>query len=315
MAMLMRMLGGYTGNTEECTFTLPHNGQQYTEFSCLYPNIGRFYFDWEKNYFADGGHKVYDFISSSDVFSNSLPSIVVAIYLVAIFAGKRYMEDRKPWQWKNQLALWNLGLSLFSFWGMIRLLPPLTHYMNELSLRENMCSDAYGRFIAGSSGVWIQFFTLSKFPELIDTFFIIIHKKPLLFLHYYHHISVLLYVWHGAYGVGNPVSPIFAAMNYGVHAMMYGYYFLMAVGMKPKWMNPMYITSAQILQMVVGVVLTAVASYYYIANAMAVRNGMEDTCNLNGSSLVAATVMYGSYLYLFVQFFTKRFAIKKQKVV
>jgi len=312
----MRMLGGYSKHPDECTFTVPHNGAKYIEFSCLHPNLERFYFDWEKNYFANGGYRIYEFISSDAWLPTILPSIIVIIYLFAISWGERYMRDRKPWQWKNQLAVWNFSLSLFSFCGMIRLLPPIIHYMKILPLRENICGDAYGRFVAGSSGAWIQFFTLSKFPELIDTFFIIIHKKPLIFLHWYHHISVLLYVWHAAYALTNPVSPIFAAMNYGVHAMMYGYYFLKAVGKKPKWMNPMYITSAQIVQMVAGIVATSFGIYFYIENQLSIRRGMEDTCTVNGVSLVAATVMYGSYLVLFVQFFTKRFSTPvKRKTV
>jgi len=44
---------------------------------------------------------------------------------------------------------------------------------------------------------------------------------------------------------------------------MYGYYFLMAIRHKPKWMNAKIITVAQISQMVVGVTVTAIAYYYY----------------------------------------------------
>lgn len=80
--------------------------------------------------------------------------------------------------------------------------------------------------------------------ELLDTFFIVIHKKKLMFLHWYHHITVLLYCWHcfchsPSYGI------VFVAMNFGVHALMYGYYFLMAVKMKPSWFNPIAITFLQ----------------------------------------------------------------------
>lgn len=32
--------------------------------------------------------------------------------------------------------------------------------------------------------------------ELLDTVFIVARKRPLLFLHWYHHISVLVYTWH-----------------------------------------------------------------------------------------------------------------------
>ena len=41
-------------------------------------------------------------------------------------------------------------------------------------------------------------------------------------------------------------------MNYTVHAVMYGYYCLMALRMKPKWL-PIVITFMQLSQMVVGV--------------------------------------------------------------
>jgi len=137
-------------------------------FFMIYMSLNLFNYlivvSWEKNYFANGGYRIYEFISSDAWLPTILPSIIVIIYLFAISWGERYMRDRKPWQWKNQLAVWNFSLSLFSFCGMIRLLPPIIHYMKILPLRENICGDAYGRFVAGSSGAWIQFFTLSKFP-------------------------------------------------------------------------------------------------------------------------------------------------------
>lgn len=315
MATFLKLMQGHPKSPEECTSYVPHNGAPYVEFTCLYPLYGRSMFSWEKTYFDKFGYKVYEFISSNTLLAKILPSIVVCVYMVAIFAGKRYMSNRKAWQWKKQLAVWNLSLSIFSFVGMFRMLPPLMHNMNTMSLRENICGDAYPHYIAGSTGTWVQFFILSKFPELIDTFFIVIHKKPLIFLHWYHHVTVLLYVWHGSYSVKNPVSPVFGAMNYAVHAMMYGYYFLMAVGKKPNWMNPIFITIAQIMQMVAGIVATAVGVYYYLENQHVMRGGGENSCTIVGQSLVAAILMYGSYLVLFIQFFTHRFMIHRSKKV
>ena len=80
--------------------------------------------------------------------------------------------------------------------------------------------------------------------ELLDTFFIVIHKKKLMFLHWYHHVTVLLYCWH-CFSNSPAIGIVFVAMNFGVHALMYGYYFLMAIRMKPSWFNPISITFLQ----------------------------------------------------------------------
>jgi hypothetical protein len=88
---------------------------------------------------------------------------------------------------------------------------------------------------------------------------------------------------------------------------MYGYYFLMAMKLRPKWFNPMIITGFQISQMVVGVAVTLVGFYFY---------NTDSECRIEKENNTAAFVMYGSYLFLFLQFFVGRyFAPKKQKTV
>merc|ERR1712106_1029927 len=97
-------------------------------------------------------------------------------------------------------------------------------------------------------------------------------RSLLFFLHWYHHVTVLLYSW-SAYALPIPASPIFVAMNFCVHSIMYGYYFLMAMRIKPKWFSAIYITIAQIVQMVVGVLVTSFNFYYFFTDT-------EGTCNL-----------------------------------
>lgn len=212
------------------------------------------------------------------------------------------MADKKPWSWRRTLALWNLSLSVFSIMGMLRVAPHLFHNLRTYSLRDNLCNDPESMYGSGTTGLWVQMFVLSKFPELLDTFFIVIHKKPLIFLHWYHHFTVLLYCWH-SYVNKAPAGIFFAAMNYAVHGVMYGYYFLMAVKMKPKWMNAMFITVAQISQMIVGVTITVLSFYYYMTD----EGNPEDPCFIKRENNTAAFLMYGSYLLLFMQFFIARY--------
>ena len=147
-----------------------------------------------------------------------------------------------------------------------------------------------------SSNYFLLFFTTSQLhSELIDTLFIVVHKKKLIFLHWYHHVTVLLYCWH-SYVTSSPTGVFFCAMNYGVHSIMYFYYFLMAIKIKPPW--AMLITTLQISQMIVGVILT-VLGFVYV--------GSSPNCWISTENNRAAFCMYGSYLALFLQFFVSRY--------
>ena len=144
--------------------------------------------------------------------------------------------------------------------------------------------------------------------ELLDTFFIVIHKKPLIFLHWYHHVSVLLYCWH-SYVYKAPAGILFVVMNYFVHAIMYFYYFLMAAKIKPKWFHPaVYITTLQITQMIVGVMATILSNYLFFIK-------QSQNCFLDRSNTIAALIMYGSYLFLFFQFFLGRYSSSSSIII
>jgi len=264
----------------------------YTEFSCQYPTISLFYTKYEQNF---NPMKTLTIMQDNP----SLPIAGVVAYCAFCIFGKMYMKSRDPWQWRKILAVWNLSLCIFSWMGAMRTAPQLVYNLSTMSVRDNLCTDPRITIGYGSCGLWIQLFVLSKFPELLDTFFIVIHKKNLIFLHWYHHITVLLYCWH-SYVTYSPAGIFFAVMNYGVHAIMYGYYFLMAIKMKPAWLNAMCITAAQISQMVVGVALTIAAFYYYYTEG-------PIKCKIQKQNNIAALLMYGSYLFLFAQFFVTRY--------
>jgi elongation of very long chain fatty acids protein 6 len=236
----------------------------------------------------------------------AVPIVAVLLYAVLIFGFQAFFAKRKPLNWRNTMAMWNLFLSVFSGIGVLRTMPQLIHNLTYYEMREVFCYDPESQYGSGSTGLWVLLFVLSKFPELFDTFFIVIHKKPLILLHWYHHISVLLYCWH-SYVYRAPHGLIFCAMNYTVHSIMYFYYFLMAVNAKPKAFKAIYITMLQISQMIVGVAVTIAGCYFlWFDPKYDTKN-----CSLTKTNNIAALVMYGSYLALFLEFFLIRFMQKK----
>jgi len=92
------------------------------------------------------------------------PILAVILYGVFIGIGKSYFESRPAWNWRNSMALWNLGLSVFSFLGFLRTAPQLFHNLLNYSITENLCFDPESHFGSGGTGFWVQLFCLSKFP-------------------------------------------------------------------------------------------------------------------------------------------------------
>jgi len=272
-------------------------GFQYMELTCQYPFLKSFYFDFELK---------YDVVEVRDMLVQIpyVPILACILYGLLIRVGQTYFKEKDPLNWRRAMTVWNLLLASFSATGFIRTLPYLVHILTTYEFRDVFCTDPENGYGCGTTGLWVQLFILSKLPELFDTMFIVVHKKKLSFLHWYHHITVLLYCWN-SYVTKAPSGIIFSVMNYGVHAVMYFYYFLMAIKIRPPW--AMIVTLLQISQMVVGVACTVFGFYYY--------DGGVD-CAISKQNNYAAFVMYGSYLILFLEFFVQRYYIipnKKKK--
>jgi len=209
----------------------------------------------------------------------------------------------KPFDLRYALAGWNLFLCVFSFVGMVKTMPYLLGSIVTQPYEQTVCTLPTKSWGVGPTGFWVMLFIYSKIPELIDTVFIVIRKKPLIFLHWYHHVTVLLFCW-SAYSTMSGSGLYFVAMNYSVHALMYGYYCLQALGVCPKSFPAYLITLSQILQMFIGTGVCISCWYYKYTGR---------TCANEDSNLIAGAVMYGSYLYLFMEFAVGRYIYPKAK--
>ncbi len=102
-------------------------------------------------------------------------------------------------------------------------------------------------------GLGTMFYLMSKPLELGDTMFLILLGKPLLTLHWCHHVLTFIFTWLcGVYGSYSGV--LMGHLNAHVHAVMYGYFtlvwFFPCIQKYSKW-----ITAIQIAQFVIVLVL------------------------------------------------------------
>lgn len=181
------------------------------------------------------------------------------------------------------LRCWNLGLAMFSAWGVWN---TYRHLGSVWTL--DVCGPPP---VLGEEGHSMGAFALSKFVELGDTVFLAVRNRKISFLHSYHHASVLLMTWILFVNKAS-VGPVFVAMNYFVHVFLYVYYLAASfpdVYKRARSVAPA-ITALQITQMIFGVM---VCSYAFVRKI----KGLE--CNTSASLSALAMCSYAFYFVLF----------------
>jgi len=250
-----------------------------------------------------------------------IPALTTCVYFFVVFFGPSVMGGRSlAKQLKPILLLWNTFLFTASTWAAYRVVPPCLNFIATRGMHAFLCEggEIWGREQAveyliprcklfGPGCVWLFIFCLSKIPETVDTLFLVLAKKKVRFLHWYHHISVLWFCWitwaHCAVG-----GKAYAAMNLTVHSIMYFWYTLAAAnglladGLKPGKFLSLLLTLLQILQMLLGAAVT-----FYIASVPVHQCLNYLTVNLLG------VFIYTSYLFLFLRFFYGAYCKQKLK--
>ncbi|XP_065221734.1 very long chain fatty acid elongase AAEL008004-like isoform X3 [Planococcus citri] len=188
------------------------------------------------------------------LMSSPLPTLIICltyVYIVKVI-GPRLMANRKPFELRRTLIVYNLFQVIFSSWlfyelGMSGWLTgryslrcePVDPSQNPTALRMvNVC--------------WWYYF--SKFTEFFDTFFFVLRKKTrhISTLHVIHHGVMPMSVWFGVRFTPGGHSTFFGLLNTFVHIIMYSYYLLAALGpeiQKYLWWKK-YLTSLQMIQFV-----------------------------------------------------------------
>jgi len=149
-------------------------------------------------------------------------------YLISIRLLAFAMSFRsKPFNITAITAVWNLIMSGLSLWMFLGTANFLFTNLSRFSL-----SDGIGRVfcdpqakLSFGGDYWYYVFYLSKFVEFGDTYFLILKKKEVIFLHWYHHFVTASIIWT-AWLYPVPASQWMGPLtNTFVHIFMYFYYF------------------------------------------------------------------------------------------
>ena len=225
--------------------------------------------------------------------------VVGIVYLLVVYSGHRWMRDRPAYNLRFQLAMWNAGLAAFSVLGLFHFLPPLFESIKKGGISYSVCF--WPISVPSPFQLWVFLFVLSKVVELGDTAFIILRKTPLTFLHWYHHVTVILYCWNSL-PTRSALGHWFASMNCFVHSIMYSYYLFKSSGYKvPSKIAPC-ITTLQLVQFALGLCFNILAFW--------VKSSGEE-CMLTNDTFYYGMLLYGSYGLLFLNFFYHRYVKKR----
>ncbi|XP_044261224.1 elongation of very long chain fatty acids protein AAEL008004-like [Tribolium madens] len=175
---------------------------------------------------------------------------IIATYLYfCIYAGPRYMKDRKPFDLKNAIIVYNFLQVIFSIFlvyeglmggwatGYSLKCQPVDYSDNPMALRM-------------AQAVWLYF--LCKIIELLDTVFFVLRKKmnQVTFLHLYHHAMMPICSWIGVKFLPGGHGTLLGLINSFIHIIMYSYYFVSSMGpqyQKYLWWKK-HLTAMQMVQ-------------------------------------------------------------------
>lgn len=216
-------------------------------------------------------------------------------YFAMIYAVQKVMHTRKPMEIPRILFMHNMTLCVASLllacWLTYNLGSGL--FFDGMSAHELLCS--YGIYDNGQMQMIYYVNSFFKVWEFLDTFFLAIRKKPIAFLHGYHHAATLILTWNQMMEHSAPQwVPI--VLNLWVHVAMYYYYAMSALRIRIWWKK--YLTSLQIVQFIIDVVVIGYAYYTFI------KAGFDPgVCyGTSRGAIVGISILF-SYLILFIRFY------------
>lgn len=226
--------------------------------------------------------------------------ILVTYNYFCLSAGPRYMKDRKPYDLKLVIQIYNAVQVLMS--GYLVYLAIAGGWWTGYNWTCQPVDYSYSpQAMTMAYGCWVYY--MCKLIELLDTVFFVLRKKSnqISYLHMYHHtlMPFCAYIgskyWPGGHGT------LLGLINAFIHIIMYSYYFFSSLGpqyQKYLWWKK-HLTALQIAQFCI----------------LGVHNGQvlfQPNCNY--PKVIAFLVSFQSFyfLYLFTKFYYSSY-VKTQR--
>jgi fatty acid elongase 3 len=225
-------------------------------------------------------------------------SIFIVIYYTVIFGGRELMRNREPFKLRTLFLIHNFYLTAISAILLALFIEEILPTVVRHGIFHAICA---------IEGGWTQPLVvlyylnyLTKYLELLDTCFLFLKKKPLTFLHCYHHGATALLCYTQLIG-STSVSWVVISLNLMVHVVMYWYYFQSARGIKIWWKE--WITRLQIIQFVIDLGFVYFASWTYFTSTYFQWLPNAGKCAGEEFAAFSGMAIISSYLLLFISFY------------
>ncbi|KIJ61763.1 hypothetical protein HYDPIDRAFT_137355 [Hydnomerulius pinastri MD-312] len=245
-------------------------------------------------------------------------STTILSYLAIVFGLREFMEGRRAFSLRTPTRIHNALLSAGSLILLALMMEEVASAWGKVG--------AYGAMCASSA--WtsrLEFYYMInyylKYVEFMDTVILALKKRPLSFLHVFHHATTALLTFIQLNGKISGAW-IVISINLAVHVAMYYYYFAAAGGAKIwarssfpfgstfpdailQWKK--YLTTMQIVQFIIDLFVLYFGLYQHFVFKYWPHLPHIGDCVGDERSAIFGAVLIGSFLVLFTNFYAQTY--------